>query len=583
MAFKIIMNFSLTEAASANVSAATLGNAVTAAVLNSIPADERSATSVSVTIDESSRLVFSVPTELTGPDLQALKEAIIAEVCGETISCDVTVSVDSRRRLLGATRAVRSLSDGTTVTATVVREYAFQDGGNSTAPPINGTAIASSLEAEAGMAVTLDEAVQTAISATANVETMASMQASTVDDQVSATTIAASVSASIGTNDITVSEIQLAPPPPPPPPPSSPPHPTASPTTAPSSTSVSPGDQGTTGSGGTGLGPALYGGIGGGVCLLGCVCLVLWWRRSSRDRQQATKVPPGIRPTIAARVRGITIGDRGSFMPRPSALSKGMHWRPSASTEEAAGPKTDIKRMGPADMTKNYGHHTNYGRPYSPPPDKARWVHLRGRPDPTNKVECSNEQGRMRSETNDGFARASYAETSDRFSDQPGLALGVPDRRSAYQGEHEPSTARSRPDRAPRRATLPIDQTRPDRTVSGTNGERLSRRPSCDPVHPPGVGGSSSPRERISRRPSLDPARLPPPSALVSGRHSSEDLGSPAPPQPYKPPMTSATSFLERVHPSKRPQKPASPREPQRQPPVAEHGGSSPALHTVKL
>jgi hypothetical protein len=162
-----------------------------------------------VRVDQSTFLVFGVANASTF-NATEYEKAIRNDVCVFTVTCTVTVSLGSRRRLNSGASAVE---------ATVERQSQCSSD-RCIVEPIDGAAVASSIEAETGTATTLQEETQTVLSATATVERMAPSAESSVDESFSSSALAAEVGAEIRVpaSAVTVTQTLAAPPPPPPPP-----------------------------------------------------------------------------------------------------------------------------------------------------------------------------------------------------------------------------------------------------------------------------------------------------------------------------------------------------------------------------
>ena len=209
--FTVVVTVALGQDAAANTTVDDLGAAVSDSIIAALPADERNDTTVAVLLDETTFLVFGVANTSTY-NATAIEAAIRDAVCAGAglLTCTVTVSLGSRRRLD---------SGAGTVEATVERQTQYS-ADRSTSDPIDGAAVASSIQSETGTATTLQEESQIGLSATASVEQMRSSAQSAVDESLSPSALADEVAADIGVpaSAVTVTQTLATPPPPPSPP-----------------------------------------------------------------------------------------------------------------------------------------------------------------------------------------------------------------------------------------------------------------------------------------------------------------------------------------------------------------------------
>ena len=188
--FTIVVDFTLSEQSAGSIRANKLGDAVNDAVRGSIPADERAETSVVITLDERKKLRFGVP-DVDAFDAATYELTIRRNACKGTLHCIVFIELGRRRG--------RALSGQGSVTATIERRYEHvANATNTSATEINGTEVASSLEAETGAAATVEEEEQLSLNAEATLERIAPTDESGIDESLSQVSLSDQVSAGIG-------------------------------------------------------------------------------------------------------------------------------------------------------------------------------------------------------------------------------------------------------------------------------------------------------------------------------------------------------------------------------------------------
>ena len=193
----MVVSVTLEPAASVNFE--DLGSALSDAVTAEVPANERAATEVTVTLSETATGTFSLGDDA---DADSLTDAVTEKACEGTITCDVTAEEGERRRL------------DTTATYNIARTFAP----DAEVDDIN-VVFVEAAEDEDG--VTDAETISTTLSAAASVERQAASKDSNVDSALADPAAVASIQSAVenvaGAGSVTVAVEERAPPPPPPP------------------------------------------------------------------------------------------------------------------------------------------------------------------------------------------------------------------------------------------------------------------------------------------------------------------------------------------------------------------------------